>query len=122
MGKILVVDDSRTDRTLIRKILKTRDYQIIEYEQGSSLTEKVKKESPDLILLDIIMPDVSGYEVCRKLKKSTETNKIPVIFISARKQTSDIYWGKLQGADEYLPKPFEPKDLLQVVSRFMEKN
>lgn len=121
MNKILIVDDSKTDRMLVRKILETHRYQIVEAEQSEIVADQVKNEKPDLILLDIVMPGKNGYEICRCLKQSEKFRSIPVVLVSAKKQYSDIYWGKLQGADEYLTKPFEPATLLKIVDKFLGK-
>jgi twitching motility two-component system response regulator PilH len=122
MAKILLVDDSLTDRTLLRKILESRNYQILEVEQSEFVVELVRKEKPDVILLDIVMPGVNGYEICRHLKRSEDTQSIPIVFISSRAEASDIYWGKLQGADEYLTKPIDPQVLFDVVERMLSQS
>ena len=119
MNKILVVDDSLTDRTLIRRILESKNYQVVETGESHLVAELVDVEHPDLILLDIILPGTNGYEICRDLKSGSKTKKIPIIFVSARKKTSDLYWGKLQGADDYLTKPVDPAELLTVVGKFL---
>jgi DNA-binding response OmpR family regulator len=119
MNKILVVDDSLTDRTLIRRILESKNYQVVETGESDQVDELIETEHPDLILLDIILPGTNGYEICRNLKGGTDTKKIPIIFVSARKKTSDVYWGKLQGADDYLTKPVDPAELLTVVEKFL---
>ena len=119
MNKILVVDDSLTDRTLIRRILESKNYQVVETGESDQVDELIETEHPDLILLDIILPGTNGYEICRNLKGGTDTKKIPIIFVSARKKTSDVYWGKLQGADDYLTKPVDPAELLTVIEKFL---
>lgn len=119
MAKILLVDDSLTDRILLRKMLLSRNYQVVEVAQSEFVFDLVADEKPDLILLDIVMPGVNGYEICRRLKGSDDTHLIPIVFISARQEQSDIYWGKLQGADEYLTKPIEPFELFDVVERLL---
>jgi DNA-binding response OmpR family regulator len=119
MNKILVIDDSLTDRTLIRRILESKNYQVVETGESDQVDDLVETEHPDLILLDIILPGTNGYEICRNLKGGTDTKKIPIIFVSARKKTSDVYWGKLQGADDYLTKPVDPAELLTVVEKFL---
>jgi DNA-binding response OmpR family regulator len=119
MNKILVVDDSLTDRTLIRRILESKNYQVFETGESHLVAELIESEHPDLILLDIILPGTNGYEICRNLKNGSDTKAIPIIFVSARKKTSDVYWGKLQGADDYLTKPVDPAELLTVVEKFL---
>jgi DNA-binding response OmpR family regulator len=119
MNKILVVDDSLTDRTLIRRILESKKYLVVETGESDQVNDLIETEHPDLILLDIILPGTNGYEICRNLKGGADTKKIPIIFVSARKKTSDVYWGKLQGADDYLTKPVDPAELLTVVEKFL---
>ena len=119
MGKILIVEDSFTDRSLIKKILETKNYDIIESDCGYEVEQIVHDNSPDLILLDIVLPDVSGYEICRKIKKDEYSKSTPVILISVKDKSSDIFWGKKQGADEYLTKPIEPNLLLEIVDKYL---
>lgn len=121
MNKILVVDDSLTDRTMIRRILESKKYRVVETGESDLVEEMIETEHPDLILLDIILPGTNGYEICRNLKGDVNKKKIPVIFVSARKKKSDLYWGKLQGADDYLTKPVDPVKLLTVVEKFLGK-
>lgn len=122
MYKILLIEDSKTDRTLIRKILESGDYGVVELGKTEFIIETVMAEKPDLILLDIVLPGMSGYEICRSLKSLDKIRKIPVIFISCKTQMSDIYWGKLQGADDYLKKPFKPSELLGLIDKYLSKN
>ena len=122
MGKILLIDDSPTDRALTKKILDSKKHSVVELGDSQHIIEVIVQEKPDLILLDIIMPGINGYEVCRELKDIEETRNTPVIFISCKTQKSDIYWGKLQGADDYLTKPFQPAELLRIVDKHLGKN
>jgi twitching motility two-component system response regulator PilH len=122
MSKILLIDDSKTDRTFIRRILESGGHTVIEKSNAGLIMETVISEKPNLILLDIVLPEISGYEICRSLKSFKNTKNIPIIFISCKKQTSDIYWGKLQGADDYLAKPFEPSELLKLIDKYLSKS
>ena len=76
---------------------------------------KIPEEKPDLILLDIMLPEMNGYQVCRELKCNPETKTIPVVVVTAKSQESDKFWAKETGADDYLTKPFEMEELLQKI-------
>ncbi len=122
MSKILLIDDSITDRMLTRKILESHGYEVVELDNPENIFKVVLNHKPDLILLDIVMPIKNGYELCRQLKNQNLTHNIPVIFISCKAQKSDIFWGKMQGADDYLPKPYESTKLLEIVEKHLNKN
>ena len=117
IGKtILVVDDSPTERSLISTSLRQRGYQISTAADGVEAIRKAQGENPDLIVLDIIMPNQNGYQVCRKLKQDAQTKAIPVVMLSSKNQETDRFWGLRQGADAYLTKPFEETKLLDTVA------
>ncbi|NOX38340.1 MAG: response regulator [Calditrichaeota bacterium] len=119
MAKILVVEDSAVDRLVIRRFLADTPHEIREVEHPREVQTTIKQWRPDIILLDIVMPEVNGYEICRNLKRNRETADIPVIFITAKKQKSDIYWGKKQGANEYLIKPIQQDVLLRTIDKWL---
>lgn len=112
--KILVADDSPTVLDLIQAALE-EEYQVITAHDGQEALEKVRREGPDLVLLDVEMPKVNGYLVCQKLKNDPATKKIPIIMLTVRAKESDKMWGMGMGADEYLTKPFEPAELLRII-------
>jgi DNA-binding response OmpR family regulator len=85
---------------------------------GDALEDKLSVERPDVLLLDIVMPKRNGYEILRALRKDTRTKTTPVVLVSSKNQESDRAWGKRQGADEYLGKPFTSDQLLTMVKRF----
>ena len=109
---ILVVDDESTNRYLLEYVLMENNYQIVQAENGITGLDMVKKMIPDLILLDIRMPKMNGYEVCKELQKNTLTNHIPIIFITSASNTEDIVKGLNAGAVDYIKKPFIPKELI----------
>jgi len=119
MAKILVVEDSTVDRLVIRRFLADTPHEVREVEHPRQVPTIVEQWRPDLILLDIVMPEVNGYEICRNLKRNRRTANIPVIFITAKKQKSDIYWGKKQGAEEYLTKPINQDVLLRTIDKWL---
>jgi len=112
---ILLVDDSPAHLQLMQKALAGRDYQILTAGDGEEALAHAERQHPDLILLDVVLPKMNGYQVCRQLKSAAETRSIPIILVSSRTQESDRYWGLKQGADGYVTKPFRPEDLLAAV-------
>jgi CheY-like chemotaxis protein len=119
MGKVMVVDDAVADLRLIEGILKSAGHRVVCCDRGDRLEDRLADERPDLLLLDIVMPDRNGYDVLRGLKKDPRTKDTPVVFVSSKNQESDRVWGKRQGAADYLGKPFTSEDLLTVVRRLV---
>ena len=119
MAKVMVVDDAVSELRLMESILKSAGHQVLSFVDGDQLEDKCTRERPDLVLLDIVMPKRNGYEILRALKKDERTRAMPVILVSSKNQESDRVWGKRQGADDYLPKPFTADQLLNMVGRFV---
>ncbi|HTS60467.1 MAG TPA: response regulator [Candidatus Acidoferrales bacterium] len=115
---ILVVDDSPTERKMVQQALQGKGYNLVWAEDGEEALEKVARQKPDLVLLDIILPRKNGYQVCRQLKTSPETQNIKVILISSKAQDTDRFWGLKQGADEYLTKPVAAENLAASVAKY----
>ncbi|MEW6088469.1 MAG: response regulator [bacterium] len=109
--KILVVDDDPDIREAIKLTLDSIAYNVIEAENGTRAMELVIAEEPDLVILDLMMPGISGLEVCKKLKESALTSHLPILMLTAKNQVDDKIKGLAIGADEYLAKPFEPLEL-----------
>ena len=118
MAKVMVVDDAYSDLKLMESILRGAGHEVISLSDGEKLEDQMHAEHPDVLLLDIIMPRRNGYEILRALRRDTRTSKTPIVLVSSKNQESDRLWGKKQGADEYLTKPFTSDQLLNVVSRF----
>jgi twitching motility two-component system response regulator PilH len=118
MAKVMVVDDAYSELKLMESILLGAGHQVITLIDGDALEDKVTSERPDVLLLDIVMPKRNGYELLRSLKRNTQTRATPVVLVSSKTQDSDRAWGKRQGADDYLPKPFTSDQLLSMVGRF----
>lgn len=119
MTHILVVDDSPTQVHLVSYILKNNDYEVLTAKDGEQALEVASAEQPALILLDIILPRVNGYEVCRQLKATPETKNIPVVMLTSKSRDKDRHWGLEQGADDYLAKPFDEQSLLTIIEKFV---
>jgi twitching motility two-component system response regulator PilH len=119
MAKVMVVDDALSDTKLMESILRGAGYQVVCYGDGEGLEGKVVAEQPDVLLLDVVMPKRNGYEVLRSLKKDATTRNTPVVLVTSKNQSSDEAWGRRQGADDYLGKPFTPEQLVSMVRRFV---
>ncbi len=117
--KVLIVDDDPTVRQLIRVAL--RDYQIVEGFNGAEALEKVRLEKPDLILLDVMMPKMNGFEVIRCLKADPATKEIPIIILTARGDRSTLERSQQEGVVTYITKPFSPRSLAKKVNEIMGK-
>ncbi len=118
MAKVMVVDDAQSDLRLMESILQSGGHQVVCYADGMRLEERLAAEQPDVLLLDIVMPNRNGYDILRALKKDERTRHTPVVLVTSKNQESDRAWGKRQGADEYVMKPFTAEQLLGVVKRF----
>ncbi len=118
MAKVMVVDDAQSELKMMESILQAAGHQVVAYLSGERVEEKVAAERPDVLLLDILMPNRNGYDVLRAVKKDERTKRTPVVLVTSKTQESDRIWGKRQGADEYVTKPFTPEQLVSVVRRF----
>jgi twitching motility two-component system response regulator PilH len=114
---VLVVDDSPTDRQIVTTLLQKQGYEVTTAVDGEDALEKIASERPPLIVLDIILPKMNGYQVLRQLKTTPETRHIKVILLSSKSQESDKFWGLKQGADDYIAKPYPDETLLAAVAR-----
>lgn len=118
LKKVLIVDDSPAQVKLIQGLLEPEGYPSIGLSDPKLIEETIKDENPALILLDVVMPERNGFQVCRELKSSSEFNGIPVILVTSKSSASDRYWGEQQGADGYVTKPLNREELLRAVRRF----
>ena len=117
MSKILIVDDLPTEVQLMRAAISSLGHSVVVATDGEQANEAAKRENPDLVLLDVVLPRMDGFQVCRKIKKDPQTSKIPVILVSSKTQESDKFWGLKQGASAYICKPFSATELADVVSK-----
>lgn len=119
MGKvILVVEDSSTQRKIISKMLVQSGYRVLEAKDGYEALSIVEFEKPDLILLDIIMPGIDGYEVMAKMKELPDLKNVPIIMLTSRDTLIDKMRGKISGTNEYLTKPFKSKELIAKIEKY----
>lgn len=117
---ILIVDDSPTAQRLIRMAVEAGGYRVLTAADGNEAIDVAMHERPDLVLLDIILPKKNGFQVCRHLKGLPETCGIKVVLLSSKSHEMDILWGKRQGADGYLTKPFESNQLLECIESALQ--
>jgi twitching motility two-component system response regulator PilH len=114
---VLVVDDSATDRQLATNLLQKQGYAVTTAVDGEDALLKIAAERPPIVVLDIILPKMNGYQLLRQLKGAPETRDIKVILVSSKSQDSDRFWGLKQGADDYIAKPYPDAALLAAVAR-----
>jgi len=121
MSTVLVVEDSLTQRQMISDILKDDEMgaSVISVSDGVEAMELIHERRPDLVVLDIVMPRMNGYEVCRQIKTDPKTQDVPEVMCSSKGEEFDRYWGMKQGADAYISKPFEPDELLGTIKKLL---
>lgn len=119
--KILVVDDEVDIQSMVKMRLEANGYAVITAQDGNSAYNLAKSEAPNLIILDLMLPGMDGYQVCRLLKYDEKYRHIPIIMLTARGQQEDKEWGAKAGADFYMTKPFEAKDLLNKINELIGK-
>jgi len=121
MSKILVAEDERDIRELIGFTLRFAGFEVVLAANGIEAIERAPQEQPDLIMLDVRMPKMTGYEACRRLKENPATSEIPIVFLSAKGQEGEIKEGLNSGAVEYIVKPFAPDDLTDQVKDILRR-
>ncbi|MDB5925193.1 MAG: response regulator with CheY-like receiver domain and winged-helix DNA-binding domain [Betaproteobacteria bacterium] len=110
--KILLVDDSPTERHSINEILVKGGYEVVMAEDGEKGVAKAKTDNPDLVLMDVVMPGMNGFQACRAITTDEATKHIPVILCTSKNQETDKVWGVRQGAKDYVTKPVDANELL----------
>ncbi len=115
LGTILIVEDSPSELELMSYYLKESGYNVIKATGAKEALEKALSEQPDLIVTDVVMPGMSGFELCRSLKRNPATRKVPIVICSSKDQEIDRLWALRQGADAYVTKPFTREQLLRAI-------
>lgn len=110
--KVLVVDDSQADTANMRSILTDAGCVVITASNGKEALAKAKSEKPSAIFLDIVMPEMDGYETCRLLQEDPATKSIPVVFVTSKGQKADMVWGQMQGAKGHVAKPYKADQII----------
>lgn len=116
MARILIVDDSPSQLMGIRRIVESLGHEALTAEDGAAGVEAAKRELPDLILMDVVMPNLNGFQATRSITRDPTTKHIPVILVTTKDQETDKVWGMRQGARAYITKPFSDTELSQVIS------
>jgi CheY-like chemotaxis protein len=117
MKRVLVIEDNWEIRENTAELLVLNGYEVVTAENGKLGYEKVKRDHPDLIICDIMMPETDGRAFLKLVKKDSTTRSIPLVFFSAGSEPAEVRKGLIEGADEYLPKPFTETELLEVIKR-----
>ncbi len=116
--KILIVDDTHTHLQHITSVVSGAGYQVITADSGRKAVEMAMNDSPDLILMDIVMDDLDGYGACREILERPETKDMPIIFVSTKSTRADSMWAQRQGAKSLISKPFEDEQLLNEIRKY----
>ncbi len=114
--KILIVDDSPTERHFLGELLNKNGFQVLTAESGEEAIAKVKEIMPDLILMDVVMPGLNGFQATRTISRDEATKHIPIIMCTSKNQETDMVWGRRQGAVEYVVKPVDSQELLAKIA------
>ncbi|TKB09876.1 PleD family two-component system response regulator [Desulforhopalus sp. IMCC35007] len=114
---ILIVEDSPTDRKIAESVCLDQGYRTVVVTEGDKVLAIATEQKPDLILLDVILPNKNGFQVCRQLKNNEATKDTKIVIVSSKDQASDKFWGLKQGADDYLTKPYKEQDLIAVIEK-----
>ena len=120
MSRILVVEDSVTQREMMKDLLEGSGLRVTVANNGIEALQIAQNQQLNLILLDIILPKMNGYEVCRRIKSTASTQHLPVVMCSSKGEEFDRYWGMKQGADAYIAKPFQPTELVGTVKQLLQ--
>jgi CheY-like chemotaxis protein len=121
---ILIAEDTKAIRTIIAFLLRSRGFDVVESANGTDALEKALTLRPDLIVLDVIMPGMTGFDVCSYLKANEETRDIPILILTSVTSSSgksDEHWKRISNADEFVSKPFKAHDLVERIDRLLEK-
>ncbi|MCA9922139.1 MAG: response regulator [Anaerolineales bacterium] len=121
MTKILIAEDDKDIRDLVVLTLQFHGFDVVSAEDGSIAVEKAQTQSFDIILMDVRMPRMTGYEACRILKENEATQNIPIVFLSAKGQETEIQTGIQAGASDYVLKPFSPDSLVETIKRVLAR-
>lgn len=120
MTTLLLVEDSMPTRKIMSQLLIKQGFKVETAIDGAQALEVLPAISPDLVVLDIVMPNMNGYELCRQIKSDPKTKNVPVIICSSKGEDFDKYWAMKQGADAYIAKPFEEKELIATIKQYLK--
>ena len=117
--KILIVDDSPTERHVLNDMLTKAGYEVVASDNGEDAIQKAKSVQPDLILMDVVMPNLNGFQATRSITREPSTKHIPVILVTTKDQDTDRMWGLRQGAKAYITKPFSETELSELIAQYL---
>lgn len=120
MTRILIVDDSPTEAHVLKSMLENNGFEVEIAENGTEGIDLARELKPDLVLMDVVMPGLNGFQATRQLTKNSDTSDIPVIIVTTKDQETDRVWGLRQGAKDYLTKPVGEKILLEKINTFLQ--
>ena len=120
MARILIVDDSPSQLVGLKRIVEKLGHQAITAEDGAAGVEAAKREVPDLILMDVVMPNLNGFQATRSITREPTTKHIPIVLVTTKDQDTDRVWGMRQGAKAYITKPFSESDLADVIVKYVQ--
>lgn len=118
ISKILVVDDSPAELNNIKNIISETGLTVFAANNGREALALAQSELPDLIFMDVVMPEMDGFATCRELNSHAETSKIPVVFVTSKGQKADRMWAEMQGAKAYITKPYQPDEIIDQLKSF----
>lgn len=119
MARILIVDDSPSQLLGIKRIVEKLGHEVISAEDGAMGVEMAKAELPDLILMDVVMPNLNGFQATRTISKNASTAHIPIVLVTTKDQETDKVWGMRQGAKAYVTKPIKEDELTKILVEFL---
>ena len=119
MARILIVDDSPSQLMGMKRIVEKLGHEPLQAEDGAAGVEAAKRELPDLILMDVVMPNLNGFQATRSISKDPSTAHIPIVLVTTKDQETDKVWGMRQGAKGYITKPFNEADLVKAIGRLL---
>ncbi|MBW4693217.1 MAG: response regulator [Lyngbya sp. HA4199-MV5] len=120
MSTALVVEDSLTEMQILIGCLQQAGINVLIAQSGEEALATVMKQKPDVIVLDVVLPGCSGFEVCRRLKAEVATNQIPIVMCSTKGSEMDRFWGMKQGADAYIAKPINQEEFVNTIKQFIK--
>ena len=122
MARVLIVDDSPSQLIGLKRIAEKLGHEVITAEDGSAGVEVAKRELPDLILMDVVMPNLNGFQATRTLAKDPKPSHIPIILVTTKDQETDRVWGMRQGAKTYVTKPVDEDELVKAINEYMPRS
>jgi len=121
MSTVLVVEDSLTEMQILTRCLQQGGLDVLTANSGEEALTKLSTQKPDIIILDVVLPGCSGFEVCRELKAAAATSSIPIVICSTKGGEMDKFWGMKQGADAYLAKPIDQDEFIRTVKQLIKR-